>query len=469
MKRKLLIEFTVLALLTLYLTSCGTKDYTAYSSAQIAEAVILNQSDISDLQSLTPDDGYYNEYLSNIYKIQPDRITDGAIYYFNGMSADEIAVFLVSDESNQQEITDALSEYKEARTGAFAGYAPEQSAILENGIVVSRGKYVALLICKEPEKAEETFADCFSDNPPKLNTSTESGEEANANQPEAGTSTPSISAQPTGTVDDATTPAPSISVPPTGTADDTISPAPSISASPTGTADAAISPAPSISVPPTETPDDAITPTPRISEPPAETANVPVVSEDIFDSGAVLAAWRSGAYDALSGKNRSVLNACIDIIDTNIDTDMDDYEKELAIHDWIVNWASYDKEVQNNSPDAKPEPDNFNPYGVIFHKKAICSGYTSTFQLFMDMLGIECISVDGISTRTGGVHAWNMIRLYDEWYCVDVTWDDPSGETPSAESKHKYFNVTSEFLIQTGHKWEETLVPVADSGKLYRN
>ena len=140
---------------------------------------------------------------------------------------------------------------------------------------------------------------------------------------------------------------------------------------------------------------------------------------------------------------------------------MTKYQKELAIHDWIVLWSSYDTEASNNSPTAKPSPDNDNPYGLLFHRKSICSGYTSTFQLFMDMLGIECITVNGFARDRRNVHAWNMVRLEGDWYCVDVTWDDPTVTVGSDFISHEFFNVTSRHMRDTWHIWDEASVPEA--------
>lgn len=389
----------LIVIASLLLTSCtmSSKTVTQYSLSQIAEAIIASQDSISALQPLLPDDDYYADYLLDVYQFKTDTIIDGAIYYANGMLADEIAIFLLPDSSGVKDIKDTLVKYKERRTDAFTGYAPEQAAVLENGVVITHGNYVALLICEKPQNAESVFLAYFSDNPPKTKDKAAlSSSKDDENSPDAdksGADNEKMIEEPSDEIDDN--------------------------------------------------------------------------KKDIFDSVALLEAWRSGDKSRLSNKSRSVLDACIEIIDTVIDDDMSDYEKELAIHDWIVDWADYDKEAYNNSPKAKPDPDNDNPYGVIFQKKAICSGYTSTFQLFMDLLGIECISVKGVYQNTSGEHAWNMVRLDREWYCVDVTWDDPSGGIQSTSTKHQYFNVTSQYMRETKHQWDESTTPIADAGKLY--
>jgi len=193
----------------------------------------------------------------------------------------------------------------------------------------------------------------------------------------------------------------------------------------------------------------------------AATTAVATDVADAYDHSAVLAAWNGGDAAALSEKNKKILDACGAVIAKLISDDMSDYEKELVIHDWMVTWAGYDMEAASNAPDAAPDPDNDNPYGLLYKKKAICRGYTAAFQLFMDMLGIECITVEGITTWNNEEHAWNMIRLDGEWYCVDVTWNDPVGGAADRPVSRKYFNVTSQFLRDHDHQWDESGVPEA--------
>jgi len=124
----------------------------------------------------------------------------------------------------------------------------------------------------------------------------------------------------------------------------------------------------------------------------------------------------------------------------------------------------------SNAPDASPDPDNDNPYGLLINKTAICRGFTYTFQLFMDMLGIDCITIEGYSGYAMDEHAWNMVRIDGEWYCVDVTWNDPAGTGGASlgrEITHKYFNVTSQFMRDTGHHWDSRRAPEATAPKLY--
>ena len=63
----------------------------------------------------------------------------------------------------------------------------------------------------------------------------------------------------------------------------------------------------------------------------------------------------------------------------------------------------------------------------------------------MDILGIPCETITGTAGGIG--HAWNAVMLDDEWYMVDVTWDDPVPDTPG-QVLYGYFNITDEKMKQ---------------------
>lgn len=57
-------------------------------------------------------------------------------------------------------------------------------------------------------------------------------------------------------------------------------------------------------------------------------------------------------------------------------------------------------------------------YGALVARNCVCNGYAMAFAYLCNALGIECISV------AGNNHAWNIIKLYGNWYQVDTTWMD---------------------------------------------
>lgn len=185
----------------------------------------------------------------------------------------------------------------------------------------------------------------------------------------------------------------------------------------------------------------------------------------LYDTSAILAAWESGEKEGLSEKDAAILARCRELFAEHITDGMTDFEKELALHDALVRLGEYDVTVY---ADGKGWPDNTNPYGLLVEGYGICLAYAASFQLLMDLAGIECITVVGASAASTTDHAWNMVRLEGEWYCVDPTWDDPiGGESVSPNQwdavHHEYFNVTSDYMRQTDHQWDYANVPEADT------
>lgn len=174
----------------------------------------------------------------------------------------------------------------------------------------------------------------------------------------------------------------------------------------------------------------------------------------LYDTAPILAAWENGDDSGLSKKDAAILARCREIFAEVITDGMTDREKELALHDYLTGWGSYDEYAHRLFTPLGRE-DNTNPYGMLVRGYGVCLGYAASFQLLMDLAGIECITVVGAAYGSSQDHAWNMVRLDGEWYCVDVTWDDPSGGEPH----HYYFNVSSALLRATDHQWDYQNVP----------
>lgn len=186
----------------------------------------------------------------------------------------------------------------------------------------------------------------------------------------------------------------------------------------------------------------------------------------LYDTAPILSAWESGEEDGLSEKDAAILSACRAIFAEHVTEDMTDFEKELALHDALVDLGEYDQAVYDrDTPQGRP--DNTNPYGMLVEGYGICLGYATSFQLLMDLAGVECITVVGAAFNSSSDHAWNLVRLEGEWYAVDPTWDDPIGaeEMPpmmANQVRYEYFNVTSDYLRETDHQWDYQSVPEAE-------
>lgn len=130
-------------------------------------------------------------------------------------------------------------------------------------------------------------------------------------------------------------------------------------------------------------------------------------------------------------------------IDGYITAGMSDFDKELAVHDYIVSGCKY------GYPDV--QDDAYTAYGVLVLNKGVCDGYAEAFYLIMSCLGVKCDIVVGSTDE--GLHAWNQIELGGRWYNVDLTWDDSLPDM-GEYVKHTYVNVSDDIMEHT-HTWEK--------------
>lgn len=102
----------------------------------------------------------------------------------------------------------------------------------------------------------------------------------------------------------------------------------------------------------------------------------------------------------------------------------DVYQTILNVHDYICSTVSYDYATYQGTAD------RFTAYDALFSHLAVCSGYASLFQKFMEYYGIPSYIASGnvvFSDGTGGPHAWNLVSVDGLWYRLDCTWDAQEG------------------------------------------
>lgn len=102
-----------------------------------------------------------------------------------------------------------------------------------------------------------------------------------------------------------------------------------------------------------------------------------------------------------------------------VNNTMSDYEKALAIHDYIILNCEYDEENYNDDTVSET---SHSAYGALVDKIAVCDGYAKAYQYIMsEKLGIDCQVVTSMDMG----HAWSLIKIDGAWYHADLTWDDP--------------------------------------------
>lgn len=97
----------------------------------------------------------------------------------------------------------------------------------------------------------------------------------------------------------------------------------------------------------------------------------------------------------------------------NMDPDLDDEQKVLWINQYIIENYEYDDEDRN-----------WDLADMLETGKGVCSGYTQMFTVLARKAGLEVSFAQSNALN----HVWNVVKVDGEWYNVDVTWNDSSGQ-----------------------------------------
>ncbi len=131
--------------------------------------------------------------------------------------------------------------------------------------------------------------------------------------------------------------------------------------------------------------------------------------------------------------------------DQNINTIMgksssgDDVDKVIAFNDWLTKNNAYSTLYRDDVSDSVWMADlHHSAYesngalaGSTGENGPVCDGYSKAFKVLCDRAEIPCVRV------FGGNHAWNYVELEEEWYAIDVTWNDPYDEKGMAISGYE--------------------------------
>lgn len=125
-------------------------------------------------------------------------------------------------------------------------------------------------------------------------------------------------------------------------------------------------------------------------------------------------------FDAAEERNticRAIIANSKDIVDEvgQIKTTLG---KVKRISEFIVEINEYDYDSVNNGL-TDTAAYNQTIAGSLGIKTSVCAGYASAFSYFCNMADIPSVHV-----KKSGVHAWNRVQIYGDWYEIDTTWMD---------------------------------------------
>lgn len=115
-------------------------------------------------------------------------------------------------------------------------------------------------------------------------------------------------------------------------------------------------------------------------------------------------------YLTTAEEEQRVVSACREIRAGLKLDGLSEFERVLAIYEYVATHFVYDGELQN-----------FSAYDGLQTGKMVCQGYALLLRELLLQENIPCRVVTGYA---GGIsHGWNIVELDGKWYSLDVTWD----------------------------------------------
>lgn len=146
----------------------------------------------------------------------------------------------------------------------------------------------------------------------------------------------------------------------------------------------------------------------------------------------------------LSNAAESFLNEVCDLVIENMPQDASAYDKYRYLAYFLSEATDYDETFAGGLM-------SITPYGAIVGGHSVCIGYTTAYLYLCEKADLWCCRVYGYSEE--GIHGWNLVKLEDGTYYVDVTWCDGLGQI-GTEDWQRYFMLTEDVLLDDHGVWD---------------
>ncbi|MBQ1310780.1 MAG: transglutaminase domain-containing protein [Blautia sp.] len=214
----------------------------------------------------------------------------------------------------------------------------------------------------------------------------------------------------------------------------------------------------------------------------SDTTSIITLKDLVYYPGTViLHAIRDKKTDSLEGRMKETFLSALDIAErANF---ADPSQKARFIHDELCSRISYYKNDYSDDDDGA--------VGALLDGKANCDGYSDAFYLAATLSGLhvryqhgntfsstlqdpsaqvseniqnEIKKEESTEQLSDETHMWNLVKINDLWYAVDVTWDDQE-DAPDCPS-YRWF-LSGEDRIGKTHYWNHSMTaPLAQTTDL---
>ena len=132
-----------------------------------------------------------------------------------------------------------------------------------------------------------------------------------------------------------------------------------------------------------------------------------------------------------------------------IPEDAGDYEKVRIVYTYVIDHTQY-----------QTGEDDQSIAGVFWKKSAVCAGYAGAVKYLQERLDIPCIYVDGSTKGSTEGHAWDIVKIGQEYYYVDATnGDQPDFLNGDAAQLEEHKTIIYDYLCPFPEEYEKTYTP----------
>ena len=130
--------------------------------------------------------------------------------------------------------------------------------------------------------------------------------------------------------------------------------------------------------------------------------------------------------------------------------DFSDIQKATLLYEAVTRRVRYSKKEKCELKYCFPS--------ALIAKESVCMGIAELYSILCNWIGIGCRIIIGCSSNgneadSGGLHAWNLVKLPIDceylWFHCDPTWDLKE----YTYSSNRFFLKSDIYMIDNGHIW----------------
>ena len=148
-----------------------------------------------------------------------------------------------------------------------------------------------------------------------------------------------------------------------------------------------------------------------------------IIEPTVYPGVKIAAYHKQNRTHELTQKETELYQKALQLVEQAKQESSTTFEIEAWINNWLcVNSIEIYEYTYENDGDVIPiECTAFVP---LMHGRADCFGYSDAFYLLASLCDFNVRLMFGSTTFDEHTHIWNAIELDNQWYYVDITWND---------------------------------------------